>query len=447
MRAGLRAVLAAAVVSTTLTAVPGCSGGARPVSSPPSVPTSSASMSRTTSPPAGAASTSAASSASTSASAPGSSPARTTQSGSPSGATSATSTQPSTAPSGRQTAVACTNATRLASWPLRRLAEQTVVVPVDEAHVERVTAQVAAGAGGVILFGSRAPSTLRTSLARLVARAPGGIRPFVMSDEEGGAVQRMANLVGTMPSARTMAATMTTAQIEALALRVGQRMRALGVTMDLAPVLDLDARPGPSATNPDGTRSFSADPARATAAGLAFARGLRRAGIVAVVKHFPGLGGATGNTDVKPAATKPWSVLQAKDLKPFAAAVAAGIPAVMIANARVRGLTSLPASLSSAVITTVLRGRLHFLRLVVTDALSAGAVSAAGYSVPRAAVRALAVGADLLVWSAPAARVASVTEQTVTAIVSAVQTGALSRARLREAVLHILAAKHVNLCR
>ena len=70
------------------------------------------------------------------------------------------------------------------------------------------------------------------------------MRPAVMVDEEGGEVQRLADLVGTLPSARTMAATLTTAQIEALGEREGARLRALGVTDDLAPVLDLDAGAG-----------------------------------------------------------------------------------------------------------------------------------------------------------------------------------------------------------
>ena len=122
-----------------------------------------------------------------------------------------------------------------------------------------------------------------------------------------------------------------------LALRVGRRMRAAGVTMDLAPVLDLDGGPGPNARDPDGTRSFSPIEKTASAAGLAFAAGLQAAGVVPVVKHFPGLGGATGNTDLMAAAMLPWSSLQRNGLLPFAAAVRAGVPAVMVANASVPG--------------------------------------------------------------------------------------------------------------
>jgi beta-N-acetylhexosaminidase len=321
-----------------------------------------------------------------------------------------------------------------------------MVIPVDEHDVGSITSEVAAGAGGVILFGASAPSDLGLSLGRLVSQAPAGIAPFIMTDEEGGVVQRMANLVGSMPSARQMAATMSAEQIRALALQVGGRMRAAGITMDLAPVLDLDDRPGPSDTNPDGTRSFSAAEKTATADGLAFADGLRAAGVLAVVKHFPGLGGATGNTDTTAAATLPWSNLEGNGLLPFAAAISEGIPAVMVSNASVPGLTTLPASISPPVITSVLRQRLHFTGLVITDSLSATALSAAGYDVPAAAVAALRAGADVVLYNATPDTVANLTRQVVQAIVSAVDSGALTRSRLESAVLHVLSAKHINLC-
>lgn len=340
----------------------------------------------------------------------------------------------------------CTVAQVVRTWPVSRLASQTVVVPVDENDVRAVSAQVAAGVGGVILFGDSAPANLGTDLVRLLANAPGGIVPAVMTDEEGGAVQRMANLVGQMPSARTMAATMTTAQVRRLARRVGRRMYDTHVTMDLAPVLDLDDRPGPSATNPDGTRSFSIRPAISRAYGRAFANGMRGAGVVPVVKHFPGLGYATANTDVAPAWTLPWSTLQQQGLLPFAVAARAGLPAVMVANARVPGLTRLPATLSWRAIHRVLRHQLGFRGLVMTDSLSAGAISGAGFSVRRAVVRSLEVGADMILFNAAPEHVAGVTHRVVRAIVRSVGRGDLPLHRLRGAVVHVLRAKHAPVC-
>jgi len=340
----------------------------------------------------------------------------------------------------------CTPSRVLATWSLRRLAWQTVVVPAQETDVAAVRDLVAAGAGGVILFGSRAPGDLGTRLDRLTAMAPHGIHPLVMTDEEGGPVQRMANLVGSMPSARTMGATMTPRQIRRLAHRVGVKMANAGITMDLAPVLDLDNGPGPDSTDPIGTRSFSIRADIATADGIAFARGTRRAGVIPVVKHFPGLGGAAGNTEVQPAWTKPWNSLQEHGLKPFRAAVDAGMPAVMTSNARVPGLTTIPASLSYAATRQVLRRDLGFTGLVITDSLSAGAVRAAGYDVPDAAVRALEVGADMVLFNADPPQIADVARGIVRAVVMSARSGTLPHRRLEAAALHVLRVKNVDVC-
>jgi beta-N-acetylhexosaminidase len=340
----------------------------------------------------------------------------------------------------------CTNAGVLATWSLTRLAEQTLVIPVDESDVSAVTTEVAAGAGGVILFGSSAPANLGTSLHALAAAAPGGIAPFVMTDEEGGAVQRMANLAGSLPSARDMAATMSAAQIRQLVTTVATRMHASGVTMDLAPVLDLDDGVGPNNRDPDGTRSFSLNPSVAAADGIAFMQGLEAAGVIPVVKHFPGLGQASANTDVAPATTQPWSVLEHAGLLPFQSAFGAGAPVVMIANATVPGLSTLPASISPTVMTTVLRDQLDFTGLVITDSLSAGALVDIGYSVPKAVVASITAGADMVLYTAAAAQVASLTATTAAALVEAVDAGTLPLARLQNAVANILTAKHVNLC-
>lgn len=358
---------------------------------------------------------------------------------------STTTTVPATSTSTTTTA-ACPSGADLATWSLPRLAEETVVIPVDEGAVSSIAQQVAAGAGGIILFGSSAPSDLGAALSSLEAPAPGGIVPFVMTDEEGGIVQRMANLVGSIPSAREMGATLTPAQIRRLATTVAVRMRAEGVTMDLAPVLDVDGGQGPNNQDPDGTRSFSADEKIASADGIAFAQGLEAGGVVPVIKHFPGLGGATGNTDVMSASTPPWATLQKVGLVPFENAVEVQVPAVMIANASVPGLTTVPASISLEVITKLLRDQLGFNGLVITDSLSAISLSAIGYSVPAATVAALEAGADMVLFNAASSAVAALTNQIVSAVVSAVASGKLARSRLEDAVAHILTVKHVEVC-
>jgi beta-glucosidase-like glycosyl hydrolase len=176
------------------------------------------------------------------------------------------------------------------------------------------------------------------------------------------------------------------------------------------------------------SRSFSADEETAAAAGLAFAAGLEAGGVVPVVKHFPGLGGATGNTDVSAASTVPWSQLRTVGFVAFENAVNAHVPAIMIANATVPGLSTLSASISPSVISGVLRAQLGYRRLVLTDSLSAVALTGAGYTVPRAARAALVAGADVIPFGPDTTSAASDTANTVAAIVSAVRNGELRRA-------------------
>jgi beta-N-acetylhexosaminidase len=357
------------------------------------------------------------------------------------------STPSSTSP---PTAAPCNAAAAVEQWPLARRAAQVVVAPAIDGQVGALSSIVGQGIGGLLLIGSSVPPDLAAEITAADQVAP--TPPFVMVDEEGGGVQRLMGLVPNLPWARQAAATMTPAQLEAAATGVGRAMRALGVDVDLAPVLDVDGGVGPNARDPDGLRSFSADPRQAAAYGVAFMGGLLAAGVTPVVKHFPGLGGSTGNTDYGPAATQPWTTLQTTGLPPFEAAISGGAPAVMVANATVPGLSPQPASLSRAVIETALRLDLGFHGLVITDSLSAGAISEAGYTLASAAVASIAAGADMVLFGSTLtpvqspAEVAAAAGQITAALVGAVASGALPEPRLDQAVLDVLAAKHVTLC-
>jgi beta-N-acetylhexosaminidase len=336
----------------------------------------------------------------------------------------------------------------VSTWSTTRLAARTVVVPVSESNVSAATAEVEAGAGGLILFGATAPSNLGSQLA-LLHRLPKQYGLLVMTDEEGGGVQRMENLVGDLPWAKDMGQQWTPAQIRANVGVVASRMASFGVNMDLAPVVDVDGRDEPpSSTNPDGWRSFSGNTSVVTQDGLAYAHGLLDGGVVPMLKHFPGLGGATGNTDNGPANTLPWTTLQQVGLPPFVAGIHDGLPAIMTSNAIVPGLTSVPASISSSAITTELRQTLGFRGLIITDSLSAGAISAAGFNVPNAAVQAVRVGADMILYglSGSSATTLEQFNQIVAAMVAAVNAGTLPRSRLVAAVTHVFAAQHIPVC-
>ena len=344
----------------------------------------------------------------------------------------------------------------VAGWSLQRRASLLLVAPVLNFDMATAHAAAAHGAGGILfLGGTTPPPDLASRLRTAFAGAPAPV-PLAMADQEGGGIQRLTPPVASMPWPRTMAATMTTQQVQQLAQQAAAGMVGLGVRMDLAPVADVDSGAGPSASNPDGSRSFSGDAPIASEYAVAFMKGLVQGGVIPVVKHFPGLGGATGNTDNGPASTQPLASLQSVGLLPFRSAVSSGAPAVMVANASVPGLTSLPASLAPEIVTGLLRQQLGFEGLVLTDSLSAGAISSAGYDLDHAAVAAIAAGNDMVLFGSTltAAETALLSPGNVdanlrsmsAAIASAVSSGRLPVSRLDEADVHVLDAQHLSLC-
>lgn len=334
------------------------------------------------------------------------------------------------------------------TWSLTRVARETVVVSAQASSLDSLRAGAVQGYGGFLLFGASAPAALPGTLASLRQLEPDHLRPMIMTDDEGGGVIRFANLVGHWPWAQTMGATMTPAQVTRQGRQVGAAMARAGLNVDLAPVADVDARavwPGPA--NPDGLRSFGGSPARAAADVVAFATGLAQSGVLAVVKHYPGLGYATGNTDNAPAATQPWPVLERTALVPFRRAIASGVRAVMMSNASVPGLSTLPAGLSRVVVSQ-LRHQMGFQGLIMTDALSAGAISARHLSVPQASVDALAAGVDQVMNGNPSSPALALQTASLTtaAIVTAVAAGSLTREELVRAAARVLVATNSLAC-
>jgi beta-N-acetylhexosaminidase len=343
--------------------------------------------------------------------------------------------------------LACATQT-LNTWTLPALANETIAVPVYATNIGAMGPAARAGYGGLLLFGTTAPPTLAPILATLQRERPGHYALVVMTDEEGGGVVRLTNLVGSFPWPQTMGRNLSATQITQIGLRVGRKLIGAGVNTDLAPVLDVDGRAQePGAANPDGYRSFSGDPATAATDGTAFMKGLTQAGVLSVVKHFPGLGYSTRNTDYGPASTLSWAKLQSTGLVPFKAAIANGATAVMMSNARVPGLSSLPAGLSPVAVQA-LRTTLGFRGLIVTDSLSAGAISALHLAEPAASVQALAAGDDLILFGSPSSPSASLAlaAKISTAIVNAVNAGTLSRATLVSAAAQVLASRNQLSC-
>jgi beta-N-acetylhexosaminidase len=255
-------------------------------------------------------------------------------------------------------------------------------------------ARIRAGeVGGVILFarniaGRNATTALVAELQR--AAAAGGNPPLLVAvDQEGGAVRRFDD----GPPDLAPAAMRTAATAHAEGAATGRYLRALGVDVDLAPVLDAPDSPSSFL----GTRAFSGDPALNARLGDAFVRGLQGARVAATAKHFPGLGTARASTDTSHVwITTPRPALEAR-LLPFAAAVQTGVDLVMVGNAGYAALdpSGLPAVLSKPIVTGLLRRRLGFGGVVISDAMEAPGPAGRAH----APVRALAAGVDVLLYA------------------------------------------------
>ena len=331
----------------------------------------------------------------------------------------------------------------VSTWPVAQRVEQLIMVSGQFSDLGAAAPEATAGVGGFVLFGQPAAGSgpaIRSGIAGLdgAATGHGQVVPWMSTDEEGGPIARLSSVIGALPSPRQMVAQWTPAQVQSALTSHGRAMRSLGITMDLAPVLDT-ANPTNTVAG-ENYRSFSESGQVAASYGLAFAAGLRAGGIVPVAKHFPGLGHASADTDAGPATDPPLSQLEGDDLIPFKAAAAAGLPVVMVGHPMVPGLTgNVPASLSPAAYH-LLRSTLGFKGVALTDDLDAGAISSAGHTQAAAAVLAIEAGADMAMidagqWSA-----------TVTALTRAVTGGQLALADVDTSVGRILAAKGIAMC-
>jgi beta-N-acetylhexosaminidase len=346
------------------------------------------------------------------------------------------SRQPGQPPAGNQpqTPVNPGCAALVANMPLRAKLAQRLMVGVEPSQPGSARTVVANDQVGGIFIGGNSTAILRgDALAQMrsIARTP----VAVAIDEEGGRVQRIKALDGSIPSARTMAATMTPTQVRALAAKRGQQLRALGVTVDIAPVLDVSSQPADSVI---GDRSFSTDPARVVAYAGAFAAGLRDAGVLPVFKHFPGHGRATGDSHAGAVSTPPLAALRTDDLLPYHQLLGSGPAAVMVGHLDVPGLTDkVPASLSPAAYQ-LLRTEFGFTGVTMTDDLGAMKAITNTYDLPTAVLTALRAGADIALWTS--------TEDLPTILAklqAAAANGQLSAQNVDQSTTRILAAKGV----
>lgn len=259
---------------------------------------------------------------------------------------------------------------------------------------------------GVILFVRNVESPQQTWSLLRDCQATARFPMFLCVDLEGGNVDRLKEIIATTPAAQQVAATRNKRLYRMHGNLIGLEVRAMGFNTDFAPVFDLGFEASRSVLH---SRTASADPAKVIDYAREFLRGLKSARVLGCGKHFPGLGEANLDTHKElPQVKKSWKKMWVEDLVPYRQ-MHRQLPFVMVAHACYPDVTKdkLPASLSSKWMKDILRKKIGYRGLIISDDLEMGGVLAAG-SIEHVAVETLRAGADIflvchnqeLVWRA-----------------------------------------------
>ncbi|MBP3966032.1 glycoside hydrolase family 3 N-terminal domain-containing protein [Paenibacillus lignilyticus] len=298
--------------------------------------------------------------------------------------------------------------------------------------------------GGLILFEKNILNAKQvTTLTHGLQAEAGDIPLFLGIDQEGGVIKRIPG--GTnLPGQMALGAARDASLAEAAGKLTGEELKALGMQLDFAPVLDINSNPD----NPIiGMRSFSSDPDAVTRLGLAEIKGLQASGIIPAVKHFPGHGDTTVDSHLGlPVLTHDRARLDAVELKPFRAAIEAGVEMIMSAHIAFPAVDNehvisrkdgssvpVPATLSKKVLSGLLREELGFQGVIISDAFTMNGI-AEHFGEEQAVVRAVSAGIDIILMPQDSA----IAHQ---ALVKAVHNGTLSSEAIHASVKRILQLK------
>jgi beta-N-acetylhexosaminidase len=278
---------------------------------------------------------------------------------------------------------------------LLRLADAVLIPPFPGLTAPRwILDALERGLGGVTIYGQNVLGDTSALTASLLAASP-SLPPVIAIDEEGGDVTRIAFQDGNpYPGNAALGAVDDTGLTEAVYRAIGRDLAALGFNLNLAPCADvLGVADSPAI----GTRSFGSSTDLVARHTVAAVHGLQGAGVAACAKHFPGHGSTSTDSHLALATVSgSMAVIRERDLPPFTAAIAAGAAAVLPGHLRVPELTGdLPATLSPAAVTGLLRGELGFTGVIISDALEMQAIRDT-YGIPGGAVLAVAAGVDLV---------------------------------------------------
>ncbi len=289
--------------------------------------------------------------------------------------------------------------------------------------------------GGIILFSRNLES--RDQIVRLTNELQKRVHvPLLISiDQEGGRVSRLPKGFTIFPPAEVVGHRHSTKLAYAAAATIAKELRAVGVNMNMAPVLDVNSNPA----NPIiGDRAFGATPTVVCEYGLASMAGLQDHRVVACGKHFPGHGDTTKDSHKElPVVTASVERLRDIEVRPFQHAIANGLASVMTAHVVYEALDpAVPATLSPTILRALLREDLGFDGLVLTDDLEMHAIIG-HYGIEEAAVRAFLAGADMLLICKDQDRELAAME----AMLTAVKDGTISEARLEASLRRIARVK------
>lgn len=263
-------------------------------------------------------------------------------------------------------------------------------------------------------------------------RAATGGPALIAIDQEGGMVSRLPEDAARIPGAMAVAATGDPENARIVGKITARELRSLGVNFNLAPSLDVNS----NRNNPViGVRSYGDTPETVSAYGVAMMRGLTEGGVLSAVKHFPGHGDTAVDSHIGlPRVEKTEEALLKCELIPFRKAIAAGAPCVMTSHILFPAIEkeNVPATMSKQILTGILRGKLGFHGLIITDCLEMGAIRDT-YGTEKGALAAVKAGADMVCIS----HTASLAQSAVETMEAALQTGELSMERVDEAVERI----------
>jgi len=286
---------------------------------------------------------------------------------------------------------------------------------------DEVRSLIERGVRSFILMGRNCESPAQVKAMCAELRSAAGQPLLTCIDQEGGRVQRLREPFPRTPSMREPERISSRADVAQAGFALGLALRALGINMNFAPVLDVDSNPA----NPViGDRSFSSDPRTVAELGSAMIHGLQSAGVAACGKHFPGHGDTSldSHRDL-PSLPHGMERMSAVELPPFREAIRAGVAAIMTAHVVFDALDrGVPATMSRVVVHDLLRVRLGFEGLVISDDLEMNAISE-HCGVAEAAVRSAQAGADLLLICHSAER----QHQSIDALALAIREGRLRR--------------------